>query len=301
MSGQTPTPALDSCFVCPECHARLIEEDTQIFCSACKLSFCRQNGIPVFIASDQPTRFVEAQHAETVHHEEAWTKLRVGGLPWVKSLEDYREWLESFYKAGFYAFGFPSSYFKNLSVLEVGSGPLGMLACVPTQHAVAIDPLMPEFAPYMQPHWEATPIRAASLGEKLPLADRSFDAAVAINCLDHTFGPDKIIEEVERVLKPGGLFFLMNNVKSAAGVAMSAVGERLKIERLREVYHPHAFTQCSLERECKCAGLEMLGCCSMKLSDPLEVVATYGWKAKLKRRLDDEHSLWILARKPEAS
>lgn len=282
---------------CPQDHAPFREDGGALVCTKCSARFAIRNGIPVFTPPEFAPRFVEAQAAEAAHHEDAWTKLHVGSLTWVKSLADYREWLESFYRVGFYAFGFPASHFKDRAVLEIGSGPFGMLACLPHGSGVAVDPLMCDFVPYMQQHWTPSPTRIAALGETLPVATATFDDAVAINCLDHTLEPVKIIREITRALKPGGFFFLMNNVKSAAGVAIANAGEKLGISRLTEVFHPHAFTQERLERDCETAGLEVLRHCRMKISEPSEITALYGWKGKLRKKVEDEHALWILARK----
>jgi 2-polyprenyl-6-hydroxyphenyl methylase/3-demethylubiquinone-9 3-methyltransferase len=41
----------------------------------------------------------------------------------------------------------------------------------------------------------------------LPFADNTFDAVTALDFLEHVEEPQKVIAEISRVLKPGGLFF----------------------------------------------------------------------------------------------
>lgn len=284
---------------CPKCHALFEQRKDTLSCAKCSLTFPVRDGIPDFRPAQFAARFAAAQDAESEHHEEAWTKLDTGYLPWVKSIPDYRDWLESFYRTGFSAFGFPVGWLHDKTALEIGSGPLGMLACFHHKAGIAVDPLMPSFVPYMHQHWKSAPMRIAALGEDLPVQDGAFDVAVAINCLDHTLEPDRILTSVARALKPGGYFFLMNNVKSRPGVAIAFVGEKLGIQRLTEVFHPHAFTQGSLISACANAGLEVVRHCRMKISDPDEITARYGWKGKLRKRIEDEQALWLLARRPE--
>src|SRR5438874_435755 len=132
---------------CPRCHSRILREGDTLRCSApeCGAKFEIHSGIPRFLPVEQAKRFAEAQAAEQEHHEGAWTQLKVGHLPWVKSLEDYRDWLESFYRVGLYAFGLPAGHFRGKTVIEIGSGPFGMLACMPHERGIAIDPLMSAF------------------------------------------------------------------------------------------------------------------------------------------------------------
>lgn len=45
-------------------------------------------------------------------------------------------------------------------------------------------------------------------GSSLPFGDNSFDHAYSISVLEHTSDPRRVLEEVCRVLKPGGTFYL---------------------------------------------------------------------------------------------
>lgn len=46
-------------------------------------------------------------------------------------------------------------------------------------------------------------------GEELPFKEDTFDIASCINVLEHVSNPDAVVREIVRVLKPGGIFFLM--------------------------------------------------------------------------------------------
>lgn len=280
---------------CPKCHERLEISGSALNCrsSSCGAKYAIQDGIPNFLPKEAAERFKKAQDAESTHHEDAWKRLDVGYLPGVKSLPDYQEWLECFYLVGFYAFGFPKSYWRKKVVLEIGAGPFGMLACVPNARGVAVDPLMPSFACYMKPIWTDSTIRIAALGEALPSPSETFDAAVAINCLDHTLHPELILKEVRRTLKPGADFLIMNNVKSTAGTALTRLGEICGISKLTEVYHPHAFTARSLAEMSRHSGFEVVRDYSAKFTETEEVRARYSWKASVRRWIEDERALWL--------
>ena len=43
-------------------------------------------------------------------------------------------------------------------------------------------------------------------GEAIPLADRSVDCVVCVDVLEHVADVDRVLDEIARVLKPGGLF-----------------------------------------------------------------------------------------------
>jgi ubiquinone/menaquinone biosynthesis C-methylase UbiE len=127
---------------------------------------------------------------------------------------------------------------------------------------------------------------------------RKFDIAVSINTLDHTLEPEKIFRETYRVLKPGGLFLINNNVKSRAGALMGKVGERFGIRQLTEVFHPHAFSQSDLAGHCRQAGFEVIADFSAKSSEPEEARRRWSWKHTIRRWVENEHMLWLLAKKP---
>lgn len=282
---------------CPRCHSPLSLEREFVVCSKCGEKFQIQSGIPSFVPAKQAERFSVAQEAERKHHEEAWVNLDVGRLPFVKSLEDYADWLQSFYRVGFYAFGLCAGYFREKTVLEIGSGPFGFSACIPSARGLAIDPLMVSFSSYMQPHWGAQPVRVAALGEEMPVPAGVFDAAVAINTLDHTLEPEKILKEAWRALKPGALLLINNNVKSAAGKMLGTVGEQFGISRLTEVFHPHAFTRESLIGDCEASGFKVLGDFFAKSTASESQRQAWSWMHAVRHRMENEVALWVLAEK----
>ncbi len=96
-------------------------------------------------------------------------------------------------------------------VLEVGCGPMGVIYFTPGATRVGIDPLARE---YMQSfNFSTRGVHLmASMGENLPLAAGSFDVVIIGNVLDHVNEPGRTLDEIHRVLKPGGQIILWMHV-----------------------------------------------------------------------------------------
>jgi ubiquinone/menaquinone biosynthesis C-methylase UbiE len=62
------------------------------------------------------------------------------------------------------------------------------------------------------PIWQARVKTIATGGESLPFDDASFDVVLSDNVVDHAENPRRIIEEMSRVLAPGGLMYFTVNV-----------------------------------------------------------------------------------------
>ena len=52
----------------------------------------------------------------------------------------------------------------------------------------------------------------SATGESLPLRDKSFDIVLCDNVVDHAKNPRRIIEEIARVLAPGGMLYFEVNI-----------------------------------------------------------------------------------------
>ena len=96
-------------------------------------------------------------------------------------------------------------------VLEVGCGAHGLIFFFGTKDPVGIDPLSDHYAGLF-PEWQDRARTIAAYGEKLPFADGSFDIVLCDNVVDHAENPRRIIEEIARVLAPGGLLYFTVNV-----------------------------------------------------------------------------------------
>lgn len=96
-------------------------------------------------------------------------------------------------------------------VLEVGCGAHGLIFFFGTTDPVGIDPLSDHYAGLF-PEWQGRARTIAAYGEKLPFADGAFDIVLCDNVVDHAESPRRILEEIVRVLAPGGLLYFTVNV-----------------------------------------------------------------------------------------
>jgi SAM-dependent methyltransferase len=92
-------------------------------------------------------------------------------------------------------------------VLDIGCGE-GQIARLAGGNAVGIDPTEAQIR--VAKERDGGPVYARATADALPFPDESFDAAVACLVFEHIDRVDEALNEVGRVLRPGGrfLFFL---------------------------------------------------------------------------------------------
>lgn len=96
-------------------------------------------------------------------------------------------------------------------VLEVGSGAHGHIFFFGVKDGVGVDPLA-EYYRTLFPEWQSRAKTLAVGGEDLPFEDGSFDVVISDNVVDHALSPRRIVEQIARVLAPGGLLYFTVNV-----------------------------------------------------------------------------------------
>jgi SAM-dependent methyltransferase len=96
-------------------------------------------------------------------------------------------------------------------VIEVGSGAHGLIFYFGARHGVGIDPLAVSYH-NLFPRWQNSAATIAAAGEHLPFFDASFEVVLCDNVVDHAESPSRIVAELVRILKPGGLLYFTVNV-----------------------------------------------------------------------------------------
>lgn len=125
-------------------------------------------------------------------------------------------------------------------VLEVGSGPIGLVRYFAGKLRVAVDPLDRTYAanPGLVSHRIPEIQYREGRGEALPCEDEAFDLVIIENCIDHVRDMDQVVRELTRVLAPGGVLYLTVNCRSRFGYYMHRLISRVRIDP----GHPHTFT-----------------------------------------------------------
>lgn len=120
-------------------------------------------------------------------------------------------------------------------VLEVGSGTGGLIFGFGNNLRVGVDPLAVHYK-RLYPKLQSSASTIAAFGEDLPFADASFDVVLSDNVIDHGTRPFAIVDEMMRVLRPGGLLYFTVNVHhpiyhfaSMAHGAWNALGLTLEL------------------------------------------------------------------------
>ena len=100
---------------------------------------------------------------------------------------------------------------KGSSILDVGSGG-GFIAASLADAGFNVFGVDPSQSATIEASNHVEASFAAAVGESLPFSDASMDAAVCSEVLEHVESAGDVIEEISRVLRPGGvLVFSMPN------------------------------------------------------------------------------------------
>ena len=198
-------------------------------------------------------RWREAQSAESDY----WTGLSAATVQQIlRSNESMAKILKTWISE------FPSPAME-IGIGGLGVGLLGFVPGIPIR--VGVDPL-----PLVYPSCGEDLLReirsrrnglhfVRSSGEALPFQDGCVGFAVCFNVLDHVNDAPQVIEEIFRILRPGGLFFLSVDTFSYLGLAKWHLWTRpVRADEILVRAHPYRFLERHVKKMCRAAGFEMM-------------------------------------------
>lgn len=171
------------------------------------------------------------------HYEQSWWDTRKANLD-LSYFKSFADELQSFLPTG--------TVKASTSILEIGSGPAGILTHLDSNDKHAIDPLESFYATvdsFVRVRDSRTHYYTVR-GEELPFPDNRFDLIIMDNVLDHAQDPMQVLREMQRVIKPNGLVFFRQNVYHVWGLSARWLMERFVLDP----GHPHTFTSSSLKQ-----------------------------------------------------
>jgi SAM-dependent methyltransferase len=141
-------------------------------------------------------------------------------------------------------------------VIEVGSGPVGVVGFFPASERLAIDPL----EPYYASNPTLTAVRNSGVdyrqgsAEALPCESARYDLVIMENCIDHVRDVVGAMGEIKRALKSSGALYFTVNCRTKWGFIVHRVLSRLRVD----AGHPHTFTPRRAQRLLRDNGFKTL-------------------------------------------
>ncbi len=133
---------------------------------------------------------------------------------------------------------------ERQSVVEIGPGPYPAVAAARWRQAIAVDPLADGYVREgllpKRSHCDEV-VFVAAPGESIPVPGGTADLVIAENCLDHVSEPARVMLECRRVLRPGGLLWLLVDLMDYS-----------------DHMHPHSFSEEKLRQLIAITGFEVV-------------------------------------------
>lgn len=166
---------LFSLLVCPTCRASLTTDDAgandYLNCKGCVIRYPVRNGTPILLPSGMRVDEVKPDQALTAEQAADLVNDAVSRHPYGPNAEAIID------------------QHRNGWVLDLGAG--GKFRRI--AHVVQVD------------IFQFPMVDVVASADSLPFADNSFDAVISQAVFEHLQYPDVVVEEIRRVLKPGGV------------------------------------------------------------------------------------------------
>ena len=134
----------------------------------------------------------------------------------------------------------------NARILEIGSGPIGIVTFLKWGERHTLDPLEDFYGldPTLSKLRSPEVKYGSGSGEQIPFDPGRFSLVILDNVLDHVHEAPSVLEEIRRVLDKDGVLYLAVNVHTLWGGFLHRILSRLRIDR----GHPYTFTVGSIRR-----------------------------------------------------
>jgi SAM-dependent methyltransferase len=106
-------------------------------------------------------------------------------------------------------------FFDGKVVVDIGPGPLGFPDACPARVSIGVDPLAERYREHGLLLDGSRALYLSVGAESIPLTSGSVDVVVARNSLDHVDDPQAVLNEAQRLLRPGGTLILNFDVDHA--------------------------------------------------------------------------------------
>jgi len=109
-----------------------------------------------------------------------------------------------------------SNDFGEKTVLDIGCGPFGgMLSIIKAKRKIGIDPMMNDYKKEFKDKINLDSIEVRNeFVEDITLPTNIADVIFCVNALDHFLSPPKVVRQIHRLLKKGGVFYLYVHLKT---------------------------------------------------------------------------------------
>ena len=191
---------------CPECKGSLEEKDT-LRCQSCGAVFGVADGIPCMLSGDMKAfaEEIAVQDRVAVEYE-----LKRYGSPYAKRYHDW--WTDLML----------STIRTDGRILDNGCGAGLLLDRIDPRRVVGLD-LSSEM---LKRAAQKTDQLVLGNSEKLPLESQSFDAVFCRSLLHHLPQPAQAIQEMHRILRPGGEVVAVDTNRSLLSWAPRILAKR---------------------------------------------------------------------------
>jgi len=186
---------------------------------------------------------------------------------------------------------------QDSRVLEIGGAGMPVVDYLPNCIKYGTDPLAYYYSKIFPELKNSQTFYFSSIVEQIPLKQESFHAVIALNVIDHCLYPKKTIEEIFRILIPGGILILSVDVYSGIINFMQKLRIGIGIIRDNDTLHPWRFTLPEILKmlRSKFTPLNVY----MSVYDPLSMGPKKGWPVKsgLVAKIRSEKRTYYIGKK----